>query len=71
MNNPLSGSKAVKGTEIYKQLETRMDTLPHNYKVQATNIILEVTKFEVEEKKKKLISAMNDSVSVLANTLTI
>ena len=48
-----------------------MDTLLQNYKVQATKIILEVTKFEVEEKKKKLISAMNDCVSVLVNTLTI
>ena len=48
MNNPLIGSKAVKGTETYKQIETSMDTLPHNYKVQATNIILEVTKFKVE-----------------------
>ena len=71
MNNPLSGSRAVKGMEEYKHLDTRIDTLPHNYKVQATNIILEVTKFEVEQKKKKLISAMNDCVSVLANTLTI
>ena len=71
MNNPLSGSRAGKGMEEYKHLDTRFDTLPHNYKVQATNIILEVTKFEVEQKKKKLISAMNDCVSVLAKTLTI
>ena len=48
-----------------------MDTLLQNYKVQATKIILEVTKFEVEQKKKKLISEMNDCVSILANTLTI
>ena len=48
-----------------------MDTLLHNYKVQATKIILEVTKFEVEQKKKKLISAMNDCVSNLSNTITI
>ena len=71
MNNPLSGSKAVKGMETYNQLETRMDTLLQNYKVQTTKIILEVTKFELEEKKKKLISAMNYCVSVLANTPAI
>ena len=57
MNNPLSGSKTVKGMETYYQLETRMDTLLHNYKVQTTKIILEVKKFELQEKKKKLISA--------------
>ena len=69
--NHLSRSKAVKGTETYKQFETRMDTLLQIYKFKATKIILEVTKFEVEQKKKKLISAMNDCVSDLANTLTI
>ena len=71
MNNPLSRSKAFKGMETYKQLETRMDTLLQNDKVQATKIILEVTNFEVEQKKKKLISAINYCVSVLANTITI
>ena len=48
-----------------------MDTLLQNYKAQSTKNILEVTKFEVEEKKKRLISAMIDCVSDLANTLTI
>ena len=48
-----------------------MDTLLHHYKVQATKIIFEVTKFEVEQKKKKLISAINDFVSDLSNTLAI
>ena len=50
-----------------------MDTLLQNYKVQAAKIILEVTKFEVEQKKKKkkLISAINYCVSNLANTLII
>ena len=48
MKKPLSGSKAVKGTETYEQLETRMDTLLQNYKIQLTKIILEVTKFEVK-----------------------
>ena len=71
MKNHLSGSKAVKGTEMYKQLETRMDTLLQNYKVQATEIVLEVTKFEVEHKNKMLIYAMHDCVSELANTLAI
>ena len=71
MNNPLSRSKAVKGMETYKQIETKMDTLTQNYKVQATKIILEVTKFRVKEKKKKLLSSMNDCVSDIANTLTI
>ena len=71
MSDPLSGSRAVKATETYKQLETRMDTLLHHYKVQATKIIFEVTKFEVEQKKKKLISAINDFVSNLSNTLAI
>ena len=71
MNKTLSRSKYVKGTETYKQLDTRMDTLLQNYKVQTTKIILEVTKFEVEQKKKKLISAMNYCVSILGNTLTI
>ena len=71
MKNPLSGSKAVKGTETYEQFETRIDTLLQNYKVQATKIILEVKKFEVEQNKKKLISAINNCVSDLANTLTI
>ena len=51
MKNPLSKSKAVKAMEKYKQIDTRMDTLIQNYKVQATKIILEVTKFEVEENK--------------------
>ena len=59
------------GTETYEQLETRMDTLLHNYKVLATKIILEVTKFEIEQKKKKIISAMNGCVSNLVSTLTI
>ena len=72
MNNPLNGSKAVKGMVTYEQIKTRMDTLLQNYKVQATKIILEITKFEVEQKKKKkLISAMNDCVYVPDNTLTI
>ena len=52
----------VKGTETYEKLETIMDTLPQNYKVQATKNILEVTKIEVEKKKKKLISAMIDCI---------
>ena len=52
MKNPLSGSKAVKGTDTYKHFETRIDTLLQNYKVQATKIILELTKFEVEQKKR-------------------
>ena len=69
--NHLSGLRAVKGTETYKQLETRMDTLLQNYKVQATKIILEVTKFEIEKKNNKIISAMNDCVSNLTITLTI
>ena len=63
--------KAVKGTETYEQFETRMDNLLQNYKVEGTKIILEVKYFEVEKKKKKLISAMNDCVSDLSNTLTI
>ena len=71
MNNILSRSKASKGTETYYQLETRINTLLQNYKVQATKIILYVTKFEVEQKKNRLTSAMNDSVSDLPNTLTI
>ena len=71
MKNTLSGSKAVKGTETYEQFDTRIDTLLQNYKVQATKIILEVIHFEVEQKKKKLISKVNDCVSYLANTLTI
>ena len=71
MRNLLSGSRSVKVTEAYKHLDTRMDTLLQSYKVQPTNIFLEVTKFEVEQKKKKLISAINDCVSDLANTLTI
>ena len=37
--NILSGSMAAKGTETYKQLDTRIDTLLQNYKVQATKII--------------------------------
>ena len=49
MKNALSGSKAVKATETYGRLETRMDTLLQNYKVQATKIILKITKFEVEQ----------------------
>ena len=60
MKNPLISSEAVKTTETYEQLETWMDTLLQNYKVQLTKIILEVTNFEVEQNKKKLISAMND-----------
>ena len=48
-----------------------MDTLLQIYKIEATKIILEVTKFEVEQKKKKLISEMNDCVFNLANKLTI
>ena len=71
MKNHLSGSKAIKGTEMYKNLDTSMYTLLQNYKVQATEIILELTKFEVEHKNKKLIYAMNYCVSKLANTLTI
>ena len=63
--------KAVKVTETYEQFETRMDTLLQNYKVEGTKIILEVKNVEVEKKKKKLISAMNDCVSNLANTFTI
>ena len=71
MNNILSRSKASKGTETYYQLETRINTLLQNYKVQAIKIILDVTNFEVEQKKMKLISSMNDCVSNLAITLTI
>ena len=71
MNNPLSRSRAAKGTVMYKQIDTRMDTLLHNYKVQATKIIFEVTKFEVEQNKKKVIYAMDDSISIIAHTLTI
>ena len=71
MKNHLSGSKAIKGTEMYKHLDTSMDTLLQNYKVQATEIVLEVTKFEVEHKNKMLIYAMHDCVSELANTLAI
>ena len=71
MKNPLSGSNAVKGTETYEQLETWMDTLLNNYKVHLKKIILEVTNFEVEQNKKKLISTMNYFVSSLSNTLTI
>ena len=52
MRNPLSRSKAVKGMKTYKHFETRMDTLLQHYKVQATKIILELTKFEVEQKKR-------------------
>ena len=63
--------KAVKVTETYEQFETRMDTLLQNYKAEGTKIILEVKNVEVEKKKKKLISAMNDCVSNLANTFTI
>ena len=48
MKNTLSGLKAVKGMDKYEQLETGMDTLLQNYKVQATKIILEITNFEVE-----------------------
>ena len=48
-----------------------MDTLLQNYKAEGTKIILEVKNVEVEKKKKKLISAMNDCVSNLANTFTI
>ena len=70
MKNPLSGLEAVKGTETYKQFETRMDTLLQNYKVEGTKIILEVKNVEVEKKKKKFIYAMNDCVSDLANTHT-
>ena len=69
--NPLSESRAVKGTEMYGQLETRMYTLLQNYKFQATTIILEVKKFEVEQNKKKLISETIDCISDLANILTI
>ena len=71
MKNLLSISKAVKGTETYEQLETRMDTLLQNYYIQLTKNILEVTKFEVEQKKKKLFSAINNCIYDLANTLTI
>ena len=70
INNHLIVSKAVKGKETYRQIETSIYTLLHSYKVQATKIILEVTKFEVEQNKKKLISSMNDCFSNLANTLT-
>ena len=71
MKNPLSGLKAVKGTETYEQFETRMDNLLQNYKVEGTKIILEVKNVEVEKKKKKFIYAMNDCVSDLSKILTI
>ena len=71
MKNPLSGLKAVKGMDKYEQLETGMDTLLQNYKVQATKINLEGTKLEGEYMKKELNSAISYCISDIANTITI
>ena len=71
MKNPLSGSKAVLGTEQYERLTTKVDDLLQNYQVEMTKVMMGVTELEIEQKTAKLISAMHEYVANMANMLTI
>ena len=71
MKNPLSGSKAVLGTEQYERLTTKADDLLQNYRVEMTKVMMGVTELEIKQKTAKLISAMHECVADMANLLTI
>ena len=71
MNNPLSGSKAVRGKEIWGGMMDEMEVHLDTYRVSANDVMKRATEFEIEMKNDKLMRAMHHCAYDLADIHTI